>query len=215
MAVYHLGKWWNDCLEPTNVSAVWNCPEFKSLDDFVVKFRKEIISETREMSSIAENMLDFDLQHRDLMLKSPNPNSWKIAWLKYFGRPISRKLSSHLQQIVDHPIVYNCSISVLEPGGGIPLHVGQCQALLKYHIPITIPEGDVGMSYNGKTYRWDDRMLFNDTLQHAVWNRTSEKRVIILMDIIRPMPFPWNVVNQRVLDLAWLDPVIRERFSRL
>lgn len=217
MSVYHLGKWWNQMLEPTNVQAIWNHPEFRSLDDWVGKYRPEIIQETLELlqNGQVQNMLDFDPQHRELMLQSDQHNSWGITFLKFFGQSTDQTQEyKHLELIVNHPLVYNMSISVLKPGGYIPPHVGQCRALVKYHIPIKIPP-NCYMIYDGQKYDWIDRMLFDDTLIHSVYNKSSEPRVILLIDILRPMGFPWNIINTRISSLVWIDPNIRDRYQQI
>jgi ornithine lipid ester-linked acyl 2-hydroxylase len=210
MAAYHIGRIWNSCLETTNVTQVWNDPSFRSLDDHIMTNLDDIKDAVKMVSGYEVNMHDFDPQHAALV----NDDSWKTVWLKYFGRPIPC-IKGILRTIVDHPIVYNASLSILEPGGSIPMHVGQCQALVKYHVPISIPKGDCHMVYNGRKYTWDDRMLFNDTLPHMVVNNTSERRVIILMDILRPMSIPWNFINESVAKSVWIDPVVRQRYQQI
>jgi beta-hydroxylase len=213
MNIYRIGQWWDGCLEPTNISIMFQDPSFQSLDNLIAQHQEQIRLECLAMlrSSEEVNMADFDPQHSALMTN----DSWKTVWLRYFGKPVPRDISKELSQIVNHPIVYNASLSILEPHSEIPLHVGQCQALVKYHIPLQIPEGDVGMWYNGKTYRWTDRMLFNDVKEHRVWNHTDERRIILLMDLLRPMPFPWDIINHRIASLAWWDPVVRVRYEKI
>jgi ornithine lipid ester-linked acyl 2-hydroxylase len=38
-------------------------------------------------------------------------------------------------------------------------------------------------------------MIFDDTFEHEVWNRTDGVRVILFVDIMRPMRFPANMLN--------------------
>lgn len=214
MTAYHLGQFWDSCLEQTNTSVVWSCASFKSLDVALQNNKEIIIDECLEMLNSQEevNMATFDPQHAVLM--SQNTDGWKTVWLKYFGKVIPRG-QSKISDIVSHPIIYNTSISILEPGASIPPHVGQCQALVKFHFPLKIPEGECYMIYNGKKYYWTDRMLFNDCITHSVYNKTKERRVILLMDIIRPMPAPWNIINERVLSLAWWDPIVSKRYEMI
>lgn len=158
-------------------------------------------------------MEDFDSVHARL-----HPQGWRTIWLRYFGKRVpqrSREMSESLARIINHPLVYNASISILEPGGGIPLHVGQCRGLVKLHLPVSVPEGECYMLYNGKKFYWTSPMIFDDTLPHLVSNQTSETRVIILLDILRPMNFPWDILNSRIASLVWWDPVVSQRYKRI
>ena len=38
-------------------------------------------------------------------------------------------------------------------------------------------------------------MIFDDTFEHEAWNRTDGVRVILFVDIMRPMRFPANMLN--------------------
>jgi len=210
--VYRLGQAWDNCLEPTDVKFVWDHPDFRSLRNLVSIYdvKQECLDIVAKSDLV--NMMEFDPEHARLMSSS---DGWKTIWLRYFGESVPRKISPELSQIVNHPIVYNASLSILEPGAEIPLHVGQCRALVKFHIPIYIPQGDVGMLYSGDKFYWTSPMIFDDTISHSVWNHTKERRIIILMDIIRPMGIPWDLINHRILRLAWWDPVVSERYKRI
>lgn len=210
MFIYYLGSFWNQQLEPTDISAVWESNEFKDFDLFMKQNKNQIIKSTQDHLEKSKelSLLDFDRPHQNLMNASPNKDSWKIVFLKYFGKRVVK--SGILSKICQYPIVYNASISILESNGVIPPHVGQCKGLVKYHFPIDIPEGDLGMLYDNVIYKWEERALFDDTHLHSVWNYTSKRRIILLFDLIRPMPFPWNILNERVLSLAWLDKSVRE-----
>ena len=94
--------------------------EFRSVDDWVGKYDPEIIQETLELyqDGQVQNMLDFDPQHRELMLQSDQHNSWGITFLKFFGQSTNRTQEyKHLELTVNHPLVIISSISILKPGG--------------------------------------------------------------------------------------------------
>lgn len=206
---YYIGKVWDACLNQTDIQVIWNDPLFKQLDRTIqnnlTQIKQDVLSLVDHTKLV--DMHDFDDQHARLV----DIKNWKTIWLKYFGYPVI----DQLKDIINNSMVYNASISILEPGGKIPLHVGQCRSLVKYHIPIYIPKGDCFMIYNGKRYEWSDRMLFNDTLPHMVENNTEERRIIILMDIIRPMTIPWNIFNDNLLKIVWLDPIVKRRYTLL
>ncbi|HYW36403.1 MAG TPA: aspartyl/asparaginyl beta-hydroxylase domain-containing protein, partial [Balneolaceae bacterium] len=44
-------------------------------------------------------------------------------------------------------------------------------------------------------------MFFDDTYKHEAWNNSDEIRVVLFMDILRPLKFPGNVLNDTLLSL--------------
>ena len=56
---------------------------------------------------------------------------------------------------------------------------------IRIHIPLIIPEGDVGFEVHGEIVRWDDIFSFNNQKAHSGWNLTNERRLVFLLDINR------------------------------
>ena len=98
----------------------------------------------------------------------------------------------------------NACISILEHGGEIPPHQDQTRAVVKYHIPVDIPQGDIGIEVAGHTYCWNsiNRLLFDDTLIHRVWNNIPNRRIILLLDIYHPLSPTQNFFGNLLLSVA-------------
>lgn len=88
------------------------------------------------------------------------------------------------------PGIVSCSISVLEPGSRIKPHRGDTNAIIRCHVPITIPGSlpESGFKVAGETREWKDGhlLLFNDSAEHEAWNLSSSERIILILDMIRP-----------------------------
>jgi aspartyl/asparaginyl beta-hydroxylase (cupin superfamily) len=56
-----------------------------------------------------------------------------------------------------------------------------------FHLPMIIPEGDVGFSVGGKIHRWKvgEPFAFDITKEHFGFNHTDETRVIFVLDFDR------------------------------
>jgi aspartyl/asparaginyl beta-hydroxylase (cupin superfamily) len=114
--------------------------------------------------------------------------------------------SSLLQQVVGPdllvgpPFAY-AFFSTLGPGTTIAPHYGPCNIRLRVHLPLTVPSsaktgpetgpdvpGSLGMRLAGETVAWEvgTPVVFDDTYEHAVWNTTSEDRVVLLFDVWHP-----------------------------
>jgi beta-hydroxylase len=47
-----------------------------------------------------------------------------------------------------------------------------------------------------------------------VWNDTDEERVVLFLDVVRPLRFPMNVVNAIVLKAIAVSPFIADAKRR-
>ncbi len=88
------------------------------------------------------------------------------------------------------PGVINAFFSILRPKTKIPAHRGPYAGILRYHLGVIIPEGDVGIKVDGKSLKWSEgkSLFFDDSFEHEAWNHTNEIRVVLFVDIIRPLP---------------------------
>lgn len=90
--------------------------------------------------------------------------------------------------------VVSCAISKLEPGVKIPMHVGYYKGVLRYMVGISIPQkrDHVWLNVNGIVKHWSEGegFIWDDTYPHAVYNNTSETRIVLYMDIARTHMHP-------------------------
>ena len=77
--------------------------------------------------------------------------------------------------------------SLLRPGAHIPPHTGEVNTRLICHLPLIVPPecylrvgNDTRQVVEGKAW------VFDDTIEHEAWNRSSETRVILLFEVWRP-----------------------------
>ncbi len=77
--------------------------------------------------------------------------------------------------------------SLLRPGTHIPPHHGFLNTRLICHLPLIVPPG-CALRVGNETRPWKEGELvvFDDTMEHEAWNRSSELRVVLLFDIWRP-----------------------------
>ena len=53
-------------------------------------------------------------------------------------------------------------------------------------------------------------MIFDDSYPHEAWNKTNDIRVVLFLDIVRPMSFPASVLNHLLINLIRWSPFIRD-----
>ena len=54
-------------------------------------------------------------------------------------------------------------------------------------------------------------MIFDDTFNHEVWNDTDETRVVLFVDVMRPLPFPESAINEGIVKAIGYSPVRARR----
>ena len=80
--------------------------------------------------------------------------------------------------------------SILKPGSKIPLHTGDeenryCK-YIRCHIPLVIPEGDMGLWLMGQTIGWRDGVFgFDNSGVHIAWSNAATNRLVFIIDLHR------------------------------
>jgi len=77
--------------------------------------------------------------------------------------------------------------SILKAGKTIPPHTGVTNIRSIVHLPLIVP-GDCGFRVGGETREWreGEAFVFDDTIEHEAWNRSSEERVLLILDCWNP-----------------------------
>ncbi len=78
--------------------------------------------------------------------------------------------------------------SKLAPGAKIPPHNGLLNTRLICHLPIIVPESCGALRVGNEERPWveGEMLIFNDSIEHAAWNLSTEERVVILFEVWRP-----------------------------
>jgi aspartyl/asparaginyl beta-hydroxylase (cupin superfamily) len=77
--------------------------------------------------------------------------------------------------------------SQLRPGARIPPHTGMVNTRLIGHLPLIVPPACT-FRVGNEVRDWTEgkAWVFDDTIEHEAWNRSSQTRVILLFDLWRP-----------------------------
>lgn len=77
--------------------------------------------------------------------------------------------------------------SVLEADTHIKPHHGMLNTRLICHIPLILPP-DCALRVGAETRPWQEgqALIFDDSFEHEAWNRSDQRRVILLFEIWRP-----------------------------
>lgn len=147
----------------------------EALEQNYHSIKKEFEAAPKEMLSNAGGPL-FVPGWNVLALRSQNIDFWQV----HKRCPV---LSSIVLRFSD--LITYCGFSVLNPDAIIYPHKGITNTVLRCHLGISIPEGDLALKVDGQILKWQEgkAFIFDDTLLHEAWNKTKQNRVIVLIDI--------------------------------
>jgi aspartate beta-hydroxylase/beta-hydroxylase len=147
----------------------------------------------------------------------PDPDrDWRIFLLYAMGEvpAIARlRCPKTLDAILRVPDLFQAMFSVLDPGKSVPPHSGPYRGYLRYHLGLVVPKIDPPtLRVKDLRYSWREResILFDDSWDHEVINTSPEMRVVLIIDILRPLPAIPARINRLISD--W---IIRPAYGRM
>ncbi len=133
-------------------------------------------------------------------------NNWKTYFLYGFGYKAEencKRCPKTTALVESVPNMTTAFFSILEPGKHIPAHRGVYKGFIRYHLGLLFPEPKekCRIRVDNEYAHWSEgkSMMFDDTYDHEVWNDTDGIRVVLFMDIIRPMRFPASALNSALI----------------
>jgi aspartyl/asparaginyl beta-hydroxylase (cupin superfamily) len=148
-------------------------------------------------------------------------DDWKTFFLYGFGfrsEPNCARCPETAALVETIPGMQTAFFSILAPHKHIPDHRGPYKGLLRYHLALKIPEPpelcriDVG----GEVRTWDEgkSLLFDDTYVHEAWNDSDEVRVVLFVDLVRPVRPPAEYLNHALIAAIKWSPYVGDAKRR-
>ena len=128
---------------------------------------------------------------------APPAGGWKRFYIKWYSDfdPEAEKLCPKTCALVRSvPSIHLAMFSVLEPGAFIKEHRGVFRGSLRYHLGLATPnDSRCRIVVDGQTYSWRDGedVVFDDCFLHSVRNDTDKPRIILFVDVERPLFSNW------------------------
>ncbi|MEU0390135.1 aspartyl/asparaginyl beta-hydroxylase domain-containing protein [Streptomyces chartreusis] len=97
------------------------------------------------------------------------------------------------------PRVVNAIIAILEPGVTLKAHKGPYAGILRYHLPLTVPDNNpprLRVDREIHTWKEGEGILIDDTFEHEVYNESDGRRIMLIIDIRRPMGLLPDAMNR-------------------
>jgi len=132
------------------------------------------------------------------------------AWRSFFFRghgydvPANRALCPRTAALIDRvPGVVVAFFSIFEPGTELARHHGVSRAMLNVHLGLSVPgpSETCGIRIDGEDHGWREGefLVFDETFNHEAWNRSDRPRVILFLQVMRPMRWPGRLVARAFL----------------
>jgi beta-hydroxylase len=127
---------------------------------------------------------------------------WRTLILYDYGHknPKSCELCPRTTEIVERiPGMTTALFSILGPKKHIERHRGPYNGILRYHLGLIVPKSRgcrIQVASSFAEWTEGQSIIFDDSYPHEVWNDTTELRVVLFLDVVRPLPFPISIANR-------------------
>ena len=178
------------------------CPQLREIEHAYPQIRRELDALLAERVGMPAY---HEVNRPAKEISSSTPGQWRVFMLELLGHQPERnraRCPATCAAVAKVPGVLQAFFSVLEPGKSVPLHDGPYVGYLRYHLGVRIPSDSPPMiRVAGHPYAWHDGegVLFDDSWPHEVVNHSREPRVVLIVDIPRPLPVLPRAVNNLVL----------------
>ncbi|NIP39694.1 MAG: aspartyl/asparaginyl beta-hydroxylase domain-containing protein [Candidatus Dadabacteria bacterium] len=144
-------------------------------------------------------------------------NNWKTYFLAGYGiesKENCKRCPETARILKKIPGMKTAFFSILSPNKHIPAHKGPFNGVLRYHLGLIVPQPKekCRIRVDDQIHVWDEgqSIVFDDTYEHEVWNDTDGFRVVLFVDFVRPIKFPYNIINKFMVFAAAYIPAMQE-----
>ena len=136
------------------------------------------------------------------------PGNWRIFYLWSMGEPAlpnSTRCPATMAALEKVPGLFAAYFSILDAGKSVPPHRTLINSYIRYHLGLVIPSvSPPTLRVRDETRTWENgaSLLFDDTWEHEVINNCPEPRMVLIVDVFRPMPRLQSFINRALLPLA-------------
>jgi beta-hydroxylase len=121
-------------------------------------------------------------------------SAWKSFFFIGYGyeATANRARCPRTAALIDRvPGVVVAFFSIFEPGTHVREHTGVTKAMLNVHLGLLVPEGpgrcEIRVVDEVRGWQPGEYLIFDETYPHEVWNETAEPRVVLFLQVLRPM----------------------------
>ena len=149
-------------------------------------------------------------------------DNWKTFVFSVLGdryRPNCERCPRTARLLNRIPAIRNAWFSIISPRYHIPAHEGPSKGFVRIHLGLKIPAEKENCSIRvaDRKFFWQEGkcVVFDDSYEHEVWNDTDEERVVLFIDVDRPMRLPGKLLHKFLVALSKKTIFIREVHQHL
>ncbi|MEL7454728.1 MAG: aspartyl/asparaginyl beta-hydroxylase domain-containing protein [Pseudomonadota bacterium] len=164
-------------------------PELEPLQKNWRSIRDEAMKLNDEGAIKASDDLD------DIGFNSFFKTGWTRFYLKWYGSSLgsAKDLCPKTTELIEQiPPVKGAMFASLPPGARLVSHRDPFAGSLRYHMGLVTPNDDrCFINVDGTPYSWRDGevVMFDETYIHYAQNRTDQNRIVLFLDVKRPVSF--------------------------
>ncbi len=173
-----------------------------------------IREEAERLLDVRDDLANFQDISKD-QIEITDDDRWKTFFLYGYGFEaklgveMCPKTAALMREI---PGMTTAMFSILSPRKHILDHRGPYKGVLRYHLGLIVPKDAESCRIRvGDDFRhWQEgqSMVFDDTFNHEVWNDTDETRVVLFVDVLRPLPEPLSTINRLIVKAIGWSPFV-------
>jgi aspartate beta-hydroxylase/beta-hydroxylase len=188
---------------PVFFDAAATCPALLELDRNFPAIRAELEALLAEKAAIPRYH-EVDRMQYGISARVDPEKDWKVYYLYAMGEKpaANRARCPRTAVLLDQvPGLFQAFFSILDGGKSVPAHCGPYRGYLRYHLGLVVPgehPPSIRIKDQHHTWREGQSILFDDSWNHEVTNTSTSERVVLIVDIRRPMPWPFASLNRFV-----------------
>jgi beta-hydroxylase len=143
-------------------------------------------------------------------------DKWKTFFLYGYGEKEETNCARcpRTTELVEQiPGMVTAFFSILAPGKHIPPHRGPYKGVIRYHLGLKVPEPaeKCRIRVADRVTHWEEgeAVVFDDTYNHEVWNETDGERVVLFLDVKRPLPRVLDAFNSLLLEATRRSSIVK------
>lgn len=146
--------------------------------------------------------------------------TWRTSLLNAHGKWVGAY--EHFPRTVEIcnkvPQFATMGFSALEPHSHIATHYGPNKGGLRYQLPIIVPgePGDCRIRIEDDMCVWreGEALIFDLACSHEAWNDSDGFRVLMMLEVMMPLPFPLSLINRFTQYCYRFHPSYRQMADR-
>jgi len=178
-------------------------PELRQLERRFAAIRAELDRLMLQQDRMPRyHEIDYDLLYASGRFQ--RDRRWNVFMLYCYGaKPMANRAHApatcaELEKI---PGMIQAFFSILDPGKCIPRHTSPSRYYLRYHLPLRVPKKNppsIQVVDTIHTWKEGESTLFDDSWEHEIHNQAESPRAVLIVDILRPMPWPAHALGRLI-----------------